>query len=122
MITKVKLVNINVINQDKALAFYTETLGFKVVTDQPMSETSRWIEVQPPDGETRVVLFKESDECQDDKQMSNIIFTSDDVKMTYEELKERGVEFITPPTEEPWGTYAIFADVDGNRFLLSSTT
>jgi catechol 2,3-dioxygenase-like lactoylglutathione lyase family enzyme len=124
MITKVKLVSINVKDQDRALAFYTEKLGFKLLTDQPMgpSETSRWIEVQPPEGDAKVVLFKQSEESASTQPMSNIIFTSRDVQKTYEELSERGVEFTEPPTTQFWGTYAIFADPDGNKFVLSSDT
>ena len=124
MISKVKLVSINVKDQDQALAFYTEKLGFKLITDQPMGEgsDSRWIEVQSPEGDTKVVLFKQGGDCSSAESMSNIIFTAHDVKQTYEELKERGVEFTEPPTEQPWGTYTIFADPDGNRFVLSSDT
>lgn len=120
MITKVKLVTINVKDQDRALKFYTEKLGFKVTTDQPMGEDSRWIEVQPPEGDTQIVLFKSNSESIGAEPMSNILFASADVRKTYEELKERGVEFTEPPTEQHWGTYAVFADPDGNKFLIGS--
>jgi catechol 2,3-dioxygenase-like lactoylglutathione lyase family enzyme len=124
LITKVKLVSINVKDQDRALAFYTEKLGFTLLTDQPMGpgEASRWIEVQPPEGGAKVVLFKQRGEGPPAAPMSNIIFTTPDVRRTYEELKERGVEFSEPPTEQFWGTYAIFSDPDGNKFVLSSDT
>lgn len=124
MITRVKLVSINVKDQDQALAFYTEKLGFTLLNDQPMGpgESSRWIEVQPPGGGAKVVLFQQSGDSPAPAPMSNIIFTSDDVRKTYEELKERGVEFSEPPTEQFWGIYAIFSDPDGNKFVLSSDT
>ena len=124
MITRVKIVSVNVKDQDQALAFYTEKLGFRLVTDQPMGpgETSRWIEVQPPGGGAKVVLFQQRGDSPAPPPMSNIIFTSDDVRKTYEELKERGVEFSEPPTEQFWGIYAIFSDPDGNKFVLSSDT
>jgi hypothetical protein len=44
----------------------------------------------------------------------------DNVEKTYEELKSRGVEFMGPPQKEHWGTFAMFKDVDGNQFMLSS--
>jgi len=45
----------------------------------------------------------------------NMSYTSDDI-----ELKKRGVEFEGPPQKQPWCTYAIFKDSEGNRFVLSS--
>ena len=42
------------------------------------------------------------------------------VEQTYQELVARGVEFVTPPQKEPWGTFAMFKDPDGNQFMLSS--
>ena len=44
----------------------------------------------------------------------------DNVERTYEELTARGVEFLAPPTKQPWGMFAMFKDVDGNQFVLSS--
>ncbi|MDQ3118875.1 MAG: VOC family protein [Verrucomicrobiota bacterium] len=46
-------------------------------------------------------------------------FACDDIDQTYEELKKRGVEFDGPPEKQPWGTYAMFTDSEGNRFVLS---
>ena len=50
----------------------------------------------------------------------NITFMADDVEATAKELKERGVEFVQEPKKADWGTAAIFKDVDGNVFVLSS--
>ena len=47
-------------------------------------------------------------------------FACDDVQYSYEQLRKRGVEFEEEPQKQPWGTYAIFKDPDGNRFVLSS--
>src|ERR1044071_10338672 len=57
MITSVKFVGIPVHDQERALAFYREKLGFKVATDQPMGPGQRWIELRIGGAETRVVLF-----------------------------------------------------------------
>jgi catechol 2,3-dioxygenase-like lactoylglutathione lyase family enzyme len=57
MITHVKFINVPTRNQDLALAFYTEKLGFKLVTDQPYDEKQRWIELRIGSSDTRVVLF-----------------------------------------------------------------
>ena len=120
MITQVKIACITVTDQDKALAFYTEKLVFKKVTDAPMGDKGRWIEVAPPEGSTLVALLLPHMEGDKAGGFSNILFTSDDVRKTYDELKERGVQFTEPPKEEFWGTYTIFADPDGNQFVLST--
>jgi catechol 2,3-dioxygenase-like lactoylglutathione lyase family enzyme len=57
MITHLKFAGIPTRNQDVALAFYTDKLGFKVVTDQPMGEKQRWIELRVGNSDSRVVLF-----------------------------------------------------------------
>jgi uncharacterized glyoxalase superfamily protein PhnB len=43
----------------------------------------------------------------------------DDIEKTYHELSERGVEFEGPPQKQPWGSYAMFKDSEGNRFVVS---
>ena len=120
MITQVKIVCITVTDQDKALAFYTEKLGFKKVTDAPMGEQGRWLELETPEGSTKIALLLPHQEGEKAGGFSNILFTSNDVRKTYDELKERGVEFTQAPKEEFWGTFTIFVDPDGNQFLISS--
>ena len=56
MIKSLKFVSIPTSDQDRALAFWTEQVGFRVATDQPMGPGRRWIELSIPGGETRVVL------------------------------------------------------------------
>jgi catechol 2,3-dioxygenase-like lactoylglutathione lyase family enzyme len=120
MITQVKIACITVTDQDKALTFYTEKLGFKTVTDAPMGDKGRWLELETPEGSTRLALLLPQHEGEKAGGFSNILFTSNDVRKTYDELKARGVEFTEPPKEEFWGTYVIFADPDGNQFLIGS--
>ena len=120
MIRAVKFVSIPVRNQDLALEFYTTKLGFEIITDQPMGPGQRWIELGIPRADTRVVLF--TVDGQEDRigTPSNIVFSSDNVERTAEQLAAKGVEFVQPARKEPWGTSAIFKDVDGNQFVLSS--
>ena len=119
MITRVKFMGIPVRDQKAQLAFYTEKLGFEVLTDQPLGK-QRWIELKIPRAETHLVLF--TPEGHEDRVggFVNASLACDDVQKTYEELKARGVEFTQPPTEQPWGTFAKFKDADGNQFVLSS--
>jgi predicted enzyme related to lactoylglutathione lyase len=120
MITHVKFVSIPTRDQDRALAFWTEKVGFTLATDQPFSDTQRWIELAVGDSATRFVLF--TPEGQEDRIGSsfNGALACDDVEATHRQLSGRGVEFQSPPQKQPWGTFAIFKDPDGNQFVLSS--
>lgn len=120
MIAAIKFVSVPVKDQDRALAFYTNALGFAVATDQPFSGTQRWIELRIPGAETRVVLF--TPEGQEDRigGAQPLTFLSADVEATCDELRARGVEFLAGPETQPWGTYATFKDSEGNQFVLSS--
>jgi len=120
MIKKIKFVSIPVADQNRALDFYTEKLGFTIITDQPFDDKHRWIELPVPKAETRVVLFTaEGDENRVGTFM-NMSYSCDDIQETYKALEARGVEFEGPPQEQPWGTYAIFKDSEGNRFVVGS--
>ena len=57
MIKQIKFVSVPVADQNRALDFYTEKLGFTIITDQPFDEKQRWIELRVPKAETRVVLI-----------------------------------------------------------------
>lgn len=123
MLKKVKFVSIPVRDQQKALKFYTEKLGFSVFTDQPFENGQRWIELNVPGSDvndTRVVLFTAPGHEKMIGSMLNITFQSDNVEKTWKELTERGVEFTCPPKKEFWGTFALFKDLDGNEFCIST--
>lgn len=120
MVALVKHVSIPVENQERALAFYRDILGFKVTTDAAFGEGQRWLELTTPEGETRVILFTFEGHENRVGTFQNIVFASHDVEKDYEELKAKGVEFIMEPTKESWGIYTMFKDTEGNQFVLSS--
>jgi predicted enzyme related to lactoylglutathione lyase len=119
MITHLKFVGIPVKDQDKALKFWTELMGFKVTTDQPLG-AQRWIELGIANSQTFIVLF--TPEGQEDRVggFFNGSFACDDVDATYRQLSANGVKFVKPPKKEDWGTSALFEDWEGNTFVLSS--
>ena len=121
MITHLKFVGVPVEDQDRALAFYTEKLGFAVATDQPMGPGTRWIELRIALSTTRLVLFTPPGHEDRVGTFFNGALACDDVEATYRQLSRRGVEFIEPPTRQPWGTFAKFKDSEGNIFVLSSS-
>lgn len=120
MIKRMKFVSIPVRDQDRALAFWTEKMGFQVVTDQPMGPGMRWIELKIPGGQTGIALFTPPGHEDRIGTFANISFASDDVEKTYKELTARGVEFTQEPRKESWGTSALFKDPDGNTFVIGS--
>jgi predicted enzyme related to lactoylglutathione lyase len=120
MITHVKFVSIPTRDQARALKFYTEQLGFEVSTDQPFDDKQRWIELRIAHSQTRVVLFTPPGHEARIGTFFNGSLSCDDVDATYRQLRQRGVEFVNEPQVQPWGTFAIFKDPDGNQFVLSS--
>ena len=121
MITHVKLISIPVREQARALDFYTEKLGFTIITDQPMDKKQRWIELRNPKAETRISLFTPPGHEDRVGSFTGISFDCDDVEATYNELSARGVAFEAPPKKEAWGVFAKFKDSEGNSFVLSSS-
>jgi predicted enzyme related to lactoylglutathione lyase len=121
MITHVKFVGIPTKDQARALKFYTEQLGFEVSTDQPFDDRQRWIELRIAHSQTRVVLFTPEGHESRIGTFFNGSLACDDVHATYRQLRQRGVEFLGEPQAQPWGTFAMFKDPDGNQFVLSST-
>ena len=121
MITHIKFVSIPTRDQDRALAFWTERVGCRLLTDQPFDDKQRWIELRIGTSDTRLVLFSgDGPGAMQPGGSFNGALACDNVERTYEELSERGVEFVRPPSKQPWGTFAVFKDVDGNQFVLSS--
>lgn len=120
MISHIKFISIPVRDQNRALDFYTEKLGFTIITDQPFDEKQRWIELRIPKAETRVVLFTPDDHQERIGTFSGVSFACADVDKTYADYKARGVEFDGPPQKQPWGTFVIFRDSEGNKFVLGT--
>ena len=120
MITHLKFASIPTRDQDMAVLFWTEQVGFRVLTDQPMGPGKRWIELGIPGADTRIVLFTPDGHEERIGSFFNGSFACDDVDYTYKQMKERGVSFDSAPEKQPWGTFAKFRDPDGNTFVLSS--
>ena len=120
MITQIAVTGVFVNNEDEAIDFYVNKLGFEKRADMPMGDGLRWIEVAPPGAATRLVLTRGFGGWSPERvgQFAGIAFEPDDFKATYQDLSARGVTFTEPPTAMPWGTQAQFVDQDGNGFML----
>jgi len=117
LLTGVRTVTIPVENQDAALEFYTQSLGFRVLRDV-QTPSGRWIELEP--GGTNVIVTLEPAKPGIVRGAIGIRFTTDDVDATHAGLAERGVE-VDEILRWP-GTPGMFAfrDPDGNAFSVTA--
>ena len=120
MIKRIKFLGIPVRDQQRALTFYTEKLGFRILTDQEFSESQRWIELSIPGADTGIVLFTPPGQEDRIGSFINTSWEVDNVERAYEELREKEVEFVGPPQKQPWGTFAMMKDSEGNQIVLSA--
>ncbi len=116
MFTKIGTISVGVSNQDQALDFYVNKLGFEKIQDQPMSATERWLEVAPPGAETHLMLGLRGQSGGDKTGFTGYILNTDNIEETCETIKARGVHLSKEPSTEPWGKWAQFIDLDGNEF------
>ena len=133
MITKLSHATFYVLDQDKAYDFYVNKLGFEVRTDAPMGPGARWLTVGPkgqPDMELVLYAVQPGMALDEDSakhlravlekgKLGGGVFEADDCRKTYAELKSKGVQFIQPPKDQPYGIEAIFTDGCGNWFSLT---
>lgn len=85
-----------------------------------MGPGRRWIELRIGKAETRIVLFTMDGEEDRIGSRLGASFACDDVEATYRQLSERGVEFDGPPQKQPWGSYVIMKDSEGNSVVVGS--
>jgi lactoylglutathione lyase len=124
MINKVGTISLFVADQDRAKEFYTNTLGLELRTDAPLAPGSpnRWIAVAPKGAQTDIILYLPDENWEHYKQTvgQSQALTLDvtDMQALVQELKGKGVTFVSEPDVQPWGTFATIKDSEGNRILL----
>jgi catechol 2,3-dioxygenase-like lactoylglutathione lyase family enzyme len=126
MTQRLGLVSLVVRDYDEALSFFVGKLGFVLVEDTFVPEQSkRWVVVSPPGAsETRLLLARASSTEQESRvgqQTGGRVFLflhTDDFWRDYEQYRAKGVEFVRPPKEEPYGVVAVFMDLYGNLWDL----
>lgn len=120
MIGPIKTVGVYVADQDKAVAFYAEKLGFVLRRSLPMGPHANWIEMSPPDSQTCLVLYPKTMMATWAELKPSVVFHCPNVEEECRGLESLGVTITMPPTALPWGSFAKFADLDGNEFGLTS--
>jgi lactoylglutathione lyase len=119
MIRKLKTQAVYVADQQKALAFYRDQVGFEVRRDFPIGPLGRWIELAPPGAESCILLYPKAMMSDWDRRVPSLVFACDDTLATCGELVKRGVVLLKEPQKMAWGTFASFADLDGNELGLT---
>jgi catechol 2,3-dioxygenase-like lactoylglutathione lyase family enzyme len=133
MIQKQSHTSVYVLNQDEALVFYRDKLGFEVRTDMKMEGGFRWLTVGPkgqPDFNL-ILIEPNPGPMFDAETAENIcalvgkgafgigVFETSDCQATYEDLKSKGVQFMSAPTDRFYGIEALVKDNSGNWFSLT---
>jgi catechol 2,3-dioxygenase-like lactoylglutathione lyase family enzyme len=124
----IELVTFVVRDYDEAIDFFVRLLDFTLVEDSPSIAESgrakRWVVVRPPNGETGLLLA-EADSDEQQRALGNqtggrvsFFLRVDDFSAAFERMRAGGVEFLSEPRDEPYGTIAIFRDVSENRWDL----
>jgi catechol 2,3-dioxygenase-like lactoylglutathione lyase family enzyme len=122
-------------DQDEALAFYTDKLGFEVRSDVTLPEMGdfRWLTVSPPGQEDVAIVLmaipgppvmdeetaRQIEDLMAKGFAGTAFLTTDDCRSEYEQLKSRGVEFTETPEERPYGIDCGFRDPSGNSIRLT---
>jgi catechol 2,3-dioxygenase-like lactoylglutathione lyase family enzyme len=128
MAQRITQVAITVRDYDEAIAFYVQKLGFELVEDTHLGGGKRWVRVHPPGGSGPTLLLARAVGEQQPTSVGNqtggrvfVFLETDDLRRDHRLLSERGVTFVRGPSEEPFGTVAVFADLYGNLFDLIQT-
>ncbi len=127
---KITHVSLTVGDQDQAVQWFSDMLGFRKVQDAPFRPGARWVTVSPPDQAIEIILEHES--MADGEAMAaefrervgksgTIALEVPDVRALSADLKAKGVTFEMEPNEYPWGIQAIIADPYGNKFMINQT-
>ncbi len=133
MIKRLATTGIYVKDQNEALRFFTEKLGFEIRSDVTQGDY-RWLAVglkDQPDLDLVLNALKPGGPLDEDdvKMLTKLVeggkigvgvFKTDDIQKTYQDMKAKGVEFRQPPTDRPYGIIeAVFNDTNGNWFVLA---
>jgi len=110
-----------VADYDEAIAFYTDKMGFELVEDTPLSETKRWVLVRPKGSNGACILLAKAANEEQKSRVGNqtggrvfLFLQTNDFWNDYHRLRDNGIEFVTEPVEQPYGTVVVFKDLYGN--------
>lgn len=111
-----EIISVPVSDQQRAKRFYTEVLGFELVRESPMGPGMSWIQLAPP-GQSVTIALVTWFETMKPGRLQGVMVNTEDIDTEHRTLRSRGLE-LTEIKQEPWGRYAMFADPDGNGWIL----
>lgn len=117
MIDAIATVAVYVEDQEEAVGFRHDKIGFEVRRRESMGQVGDWVEVAPPGALSRLVLYPKALMANWQGLKPSIVFECTDIGNSYRSLKDNGAAFLEEPKKMGWGTYARFQDTDGNEFL-----
>lgn len=119
---QISVVTLFVNDVDRAIDFYTNTIGWQKTMDESMGPDMRWVTVAPSQEQVAFTLMKATPDWGMDRVGTNsgVILEVDDIFKTCSDLKSKGVRFSEEPRVEPWGGWAMFVDSEGNTHGLHS--
>jgi catechol 2,3-dioxygenase-like lactoylglutathione lyase family enzyme len=110
---------------DEAIAFYTQSLGFRLIEDTDLGDGKRWVLVRPPGSTGTDLLLARAVTPEQASRIGNqtggrvfLFLHTDDFWRDYRAMTARGINFVRPPSEEAYGTVAVFEDLYGNKWDL----
>jgi len=121
VLEKIVYTTVFVTDQDRALEFYTNVLGFEKRAENAMQGRPRFLSVGIGDQDFELVLWPGTPgqgEPVDGRRPAAYTFETQDIRKAVDVLESRGVAFETDVLEFPWGYLAVFTDPDGNRLQL----
>jgi lactoylglutathione lyase len=121
MITHIGTVAVYVTNQEKALRFWIDKVGFELKSERPMTESVRWFEVGPKGADSALVLYPKALMDDWESRKPSVVFVVDDIEKTCDALTRNGVTFSQHLVDMAWGRFAAFVDTEGNEFGLRTT-
>ena len=120
-ITHIALISLPVADQDRALAFYCDILGFDLVRDNTMGPGNRWVQVAPKGAQTAITLVTWFP-TMIAGSVKGTVYETDDIDADVADLLAKGVVIEGGIQEQPWGRFVTFDDPDGNGIVLQATS
>jgi catechol 2,3-dioxygenase-like lactoylglutathione lyase family enzyme len=111
---------------DEAIAFYTQKLSFELIEDtyQP-AQDKRWVVIAPPGSQGTTILLARASTPEQAQFIGNqaggrvfLFLATDDFWRDYHAMQQADIQFIRPPSDNPYGLVAVFEDLYGNRWDL----
>lgn len=125
MTEAIALATLVVRDYDEAIEYFTKVLGFRLLEDSPRGGLKRWVVVAPAGSGGMGLLLARAASAAQEQAIGNqaggrvgFFLNTDDFAGTYDAMRERGVQFLEEPRDEPYGRVVVFADLYGNKWDL----